>query len=213
MATMERSRRSEVADFWDRAVEEWLHTSDSDWLQRLRRRQNDDLARWFSSYDGAGRGAIELSHGLEAFAGDLRGIRNEPRIVTLALNPGVGYDRLLSRDGIWSRRCGVESYSRCFTRSPPAAPDEWYECHRKTSHFWDVLIQFTRRWLNDPKAGVRDILNFELYPWHSSSKSGGISTPPDLVSRYILQPITEIEVTHVFAFGADWFEVAKNLRA
>src|SRR5208337_3171932 len=98
---METIIRNEVADFWDNAVKEWLNSTDDDWLKRLRRRDsNDDLAQWFKSYSGP----LDISDGLEAFAGDLRGIKDEPRLVTLGLNPGVGYPELTSREGVWSKR-------------------------------------------------------------------------------------------------------------
>lgn len=210
---MSKTKRNEIADYWDDAVKEWLDINDGDWLKRLQGQNGkDDLARWFSSYVGAGDGAINLNHGLEAYAGDLRGNRSEPRIVTLALNPGVGYDELQCRDGVWSTRIAIEGYSNCFKRSPPADPSAWLKVHGKTSHFWDLLTLFAQRWLADPKANFSDILNFELYPWHSRSKTAGISTANDLVLRYIFEPVAEVDVSHVFAFGADWFEVARNLR-
>jgi len=136
---------------------------------------------------------------------------HEPRLVTLGLNPGVAYDEILSRCGIWTKRIAEQGYSYCFTRSPPTDPVVWRELHGTTSRYWDRLIKFAQRWLSDPNADVQDILNFELYPWHSKSLTAGIETPAYLVERYIFEPIAEIDVSEVFAFGAPWFKVAGNL--
>jgi hypothetical protein len=38
-----------------------------------------------------------------------------------------------------------------------------------------------------------------------------MDTPPDLVERYIFEPVAEINITHVFAFGAPWFSVSEKL--
>jgi hypothetical protein len=85
--------------------------------------------------------------------------------------------------------------------------------HGKTSAYWDRLIKFAQRWLHDPCADHNVILNFELYPWHSKSVTAGIDTPPDLAEHYIFEPIAEINVPQVFAFGAPWFEVGERLVA
>jgi len=210
---MEKVKRNEVADFWDNAVKEWLNSTDDDWLKRLRGSDDkDDLTKWFKSYNGA----LELSDGLEAFAGDLRGIKDEPRLVSLGLNPGVGYCELTSREGVWSKRIRNEGYSYCLTRGPATDPVEWLSVRAKygkgESPYWVKLINFVERWLPDPKAKVCDILNFELYPWHSESLTAGIETPASLVERYIFGPIAEIDVSYVFAFGAPRFRVATRLK-
>jgi hypothetical protein len=212
MTSMAKIKRNEIADFWDNAVNDWLgSTSDQDWLRRLRSKgSNDPLLRWFNSYNGQ----IDLNHGIESFSGDLRGKQNEPRLVVLGLNPGIAYDAILSRSGVWHQNI-IQSggYSFCFKRSPPADPDVWIALHGKTSAYWDRLIKFAQRWLRDPRADHNVILNFELYPWHSKSVTAGIDTPPDLAEHYIFEPIAEINVPQVFAFGAPWFEVGERLAA
>jgi hypothetical protein len=67
--------------------------------------------------------------------------------------------------------------------------------------------------LSDPEADFHDILNFELYPWHSKGLTAEIDTPPDLVERYVFDAIAEIGVPNVFAFGAPWFAVCEKLAA
>jgi hypothetical protein len=50
----------------------------------------------------------------------------------------------------------------------------------------------------------------ELYPWHSNSLSAGLSCPVDIVQRYVLQPLSELDVQSVFAFGRPWHHVASG---
>lgn len=74
------------------------------------------LDRWLVSYQGHGAGAVDLAHYPDPYVGDLRGLRSEPRLVVLGLNPGLGYDELQGPDGTWSQRTRELGYSRGFAQ-------------------------------------------------------------------------------------------------
>jgi hypothetical protein len=52
---------------------------------------------------------------------------------------------------------------------------------------------------------------FELFPWHSTAVTGPIRPPAWVIDEFLWQPITELGVDHVFAFGRPWEGVAKEL--
>src|SRR5262245_10998767 len=108
------SKREAVSQFWDDVIRAWM---------QLERFNSSDLDRWFKMYEGRERSAVNLMHYPDPFVGDLRGVRRTPRLVTLGLNPGVGYDELQSRTGLWARRIAeARGYSYCFGRSPAEDP-------------------------------------------------------------------------------------------
>ena len=163
------------------------------------------------SYPGKGAGAVDLGQYPDPWVGDLRGVRAEPRLVVLGLNPGVGYDALQGASGTWTERIRAEGYSRCLERSPAEDPSTWRAVHGRQSPYWVRMEKFAQRWVADPAAGHRDVLNFELYPWHSPKLTAGITSPADTVRELVLDPIAEVEVADVFAFGAPWFTVGQEL--
>lgn len=151
----ERSARKEVADFWDAALQAWIDGH---------RTVDSPLLEWMESYRGVGAGVVDLDHYPDPYIGDLRGLRREPRLVFLGLNPGIGYDTLQGPAGTWTQRIADLGYSKCFERSPAEDPKSWMALHHKKSVYWRNILAFTGRWLGDPSATVSDVLNFELYP-------------------------------------------------
>lgn len=198
---MTTTHRARVADFWDSALEDWM----------AERTPSEELRQWRDSYRGTGAGKVDDSCYPDPYVGDLRGLESEPEVVVLGLNPGVGYPPLQGRDGLWTRRIAEQGYSRCLTRSPAEDPDVWIDHHRGPSVYWRNLIRFSSRWLGRD-ATVSDILNFELYPWHSSKITGPMNPPVDLVDRYVWKPIEEVPTSVVFAFGTKWFDVCESLQ-
>ena len=136
----------------------------------------------------------------------------EPRLVFLGLNPGIGYDVLQGADGLWTKRIADIGYSRCFDRSPADDPESWIRLHRKPSRYWENIIRFTKRWLDAPSAGMPEILNFELYPWHSAKIVGYMKPPAQLLQQFVWNPVQETPVSAVFAFGKVWFGVCRELQ-
>jgi hypothetical protein len=196
------SARARVADIWDDVLADWLSG---------REHLSASLARWRASYQGTGKGAVDLEHYPDPYVGDLRGVEHEPRTVLLGLNPGVGYDSLQSMNGLWAQRIARSGYSYCFRRSPEEDPKAWRELHGKRSRYWLHRVLFAQRWLNDQHASVRDILNFELYPWHSYKVNAPLLPPPDLIEKFVWEPVRELAVPEVFAFGAPWFQACQGL--
>jgi hypothetical protein len=54
------------------------------------------------------------------------------------------------------------------------------------------------------------MLIFELYPWHSTAVTGPMRPPPDTITDFVWNPIGELPVRHVFAFGASWAKLATS---
>lgn len=194
--------RARIADFWDKALNEWIEGKPM---------TDPNLLRWQASYQGKGIGKVDLEHYPDPIVGDIRGIKHEPRLVLLGLNPGIGYDSLQSHDGLWTQRIAQLGYTNCLNRSPAADPESWKALHGKESPYWRNAISFTRRWLNDPSASIHDILNFELYPWHSRGVNGKMQPPTDLIQKYIWDAVQEMTMKEVFAFGKEWFKIADDL--
>lgn len=194
--------RARIADFWDRALTDWIKGEPL---------TNPDLIRWQASYQGKGIGKVDLEHYPDPIVGDIRSMQHEPRLVLLGLNPGIGYDSLQSHGGVWTQRIAQHGYTSCLDRSPAADPESWKALHGKESPYWRNAISFTRRWLDDPDATIHDILNFELYPWHSRGVNGKMQPPADLIQKYVWDAVREMKLREVFAFGKEWFKIAEDL--
>lgn len=198
------SHRARVADFWDDVLADW-HPGDA--------HLTPSLMRWYKSYAGKGDGAVDLSHYPDPYVGDLRGLRGEPRLVFLGLNPGIGYDALQGDTGTWTKRVRQVGYSHCFVRSPAEDAVTWKAMHGgKESIYWRNVVRFAQRWLDDNVVGVGDLLNLELYPWHSRKITGTMSPPVDLIDALVWQPVQEIPVNEVFAFGRVWLDICRDLK-
>ena len=68
-----------------------------------------------------------------------------------------------------------------------------------------------RRWLDDDSLDDGHPFTFELYPWHSKKVTGSRRPQPDIIESMVFEPISEMGVRHVFAFGAPWFHVLDSL--
>jgi hypothetical protein len=196
--------RQRVADFWDDHLAAWLDGHEA---------HTAELATWQSSYRGTGHGEVDLSCYPDPYTGDLRGRQREPRLVVLGLNPGVGYPELQGRQplGTWARRISESSYSACLDRIPHG-DQAWRAFHRRDSAYWTKLVNFAHRWTGEGQLEAADILNMELYPWHSKGIHGSAINPPaDVIDTFVWQPIAQTATDLVFAFGADWRRLCDQL--
>lgn len=164
------SCRTEVADFWDSVLEGWRADPELKDVPEV-------LREWRKSYAGE----VDLRHYPEGFVGDLRGEQREPRIVVLGLNPGIGYEPLTGAHGKWVQAIKEHSYSRSSQHRVPFENADWRKLHNgKDSLYWVRLINFARRWFGDDRAGVADVLNFEMFPFHSNNLKANIRPPMTL---------------------------------
>jgi hypothetical protein len=187
--------------FWDAHIEAWLEGGDP---------LPSSLKPWFDGYKGVGDGQPTLDGFPEPFHGDLLGQVCEPRMVVLGLNPGGFHARFQAHDGIFAdeiRRAG--NYSRWATTCPYDR-DPWIARMGINKYYRDRL-RFTQNWLEDAAADHRDLLIFELYPWHSKKIKGRMKPPPEIIDEFVWQPIAELPVQQVFAFGRPWDYLAGEL--
>ncbi|MGC4068440.1 MAG: hypothetical protein QM784_28100 [Polyangiaceae bacterium] len=205
------NHRNRVAELWDRYMAAWISGESAlkAWIDAQGAEVASDLATWQSSYSGTGRGALDLDCFPDPFTGDLRGVRCEPTLVVLGLNPGVGYPELHGREGKWTNRIRESTYSRCFERSPPGDMD-WIDLYGRESTYWRNLIAFGKRWCGHGFS-FQQLLNLELYPWHSNSLTAGLQCPPRIVERYVIQPLAEVNTNQIFAFGKPWLQICMGL--
>jgi hypothetical protein len=188
--------RQRVADVWDDVIARWLDGDTS---------LPDDLQRWRDAYSGE----VDYRWYPDPVVGDLRGEVAEPRLVVMGINPGVGHAELQARGGIWAERIRAQGYSRCLDRIAFDDP-AWLALHGRNSPYWANLMRFATRWIGEPLLPSQ-ILNFELYPWHSDRVEGRMDPPPDILDRYVWQPVAEVAVREVFAFGARWLDICTGL--
>ncbi|MDT0166660.1 hypothetical protein Q9R32_13955, partial [Actinotalea sp. AC32] len=194
--------RQRVSDEWDRVLAEWSGESYV---------FPPDLERWRQTYAGKGAGAVDLTCFPDPYVGDLRGVRQEvPRLVVLGLNPGVGQVALQGVHGAWTKAIKAEGYSCCTQRAPFGNAD-WLAVNGKPSTYWQRLVSFARRWVGDDAMDVDELLNMELYPFHSSKVTAKITPPPDVLLRYVWEPLGEMPGIDVFAFGAPWRDACDSM--
>jgi hypothetical protein len=198
---MTASARERVTAFWDVYIAAWLDGGD---------RLPAPLPDWFDSYVGVGPGEATRDGFPEPFQGDLLGLAHTPRMVVLGLNPGEYRPEFQARTSIFAdeiRRAG--SYSRWVMTCPYNRPP-WTDVMGPI-RYYRTRLQFTRNWLQDPTADDGDLLIFECYPWHSKSINAPLRPPPKVIEEFVWQPIAELPVQDVFAFGRPWDDLALAL--
>jgi hypothetical protein len=200
---MTTSARERVAAFWDAHIAAWLKGED-----QLPPR----LSGWFDSYVGVGPGEVTREGFPEPYHADLLGLEHTPRLVVLGLNPGEFRPRFQARDGIFAKEIEQHgSYSEWATTCPYNRPPWTRPDEMGRNRYYQARLQFTRNWLQEPGADHRDLLIFECYPWHSKSITAPLKPPPKDIEEFVWQPIAELPVQDVFAFGKPWDALAGAL--
>jgi hypothetical protein len=192
------SARQRVADFWDEVVNDFL----------------DDgfplpapLDRWILAYDGGGDGVVDRQAFPEPYGGPLVG---DARSVMLGLNPGVSYPAYQHRHGVLAEEIrAIGCFSEVF-RTHPVNREPWLTDIGPVGYLRN-RVAFMRRWLEDDSLSDGHLLTFELYPWHSKRVTAAMRPEPDIIESMVFEPISEIGVRHVFAFGAPWFHLLDGL--
>jgi hypothetical protein len=187
-----------IADFWDELTVEWLAGGDP---------LPDPLPDWYASYRGSGGGQAARDAFAEPYIGDLRGA---PRMVTLGLNPGSACLDFQGREGTFAREIRERGSYSAWAATSPYFSEEWSQAYGRNRYAWSRL-RFARDWLEDRELDVGELLTFELYPWHSARVTAPIRPPAEIVDRFIWQPLADIQVELVFAFGKPWLGVCNAL--
>ena len=192
------SARDEVATYWDETVHRWA-SGDHD--------LPDDLRRWLGSYSGAGVGAVDLSVFPEPYIGRLAGAH--PAMVMLGLNPGAPAPAFQGMGGIYTERIRESSY-RQWAAEGPYTDEAWESVNGRNKYQRDRLT-FARRFTRDESLTPSDLLFLELLPFHSKRVTAPIQPPPYLLERFIIEPLAELSVPNVFAFGKPWHRAAQAI--
>jgi len=187
-----------VADFWDAVTRQWLAGEDA---------LPDSLERWFASYSGRGAGRVTREAFAEPYGGDLRGT---PRFVTLGLNPGQAVLDFQARDGIFAKAIRKAGSYSAWAASHPYLGETWTRVHGR-NRYATARLRFARGWLGDSGLTPNELITLELYPWHSTRVTAPIVPPKDIVEEFVWQPLAEIPVDFVFAFGKPWLGACQAL--
>jgi 5-methylcytosine-specific restriction endonuclease McrA len=190
--------RGRIADFWDELTAAWLAGEDP---------LPDPLPRWYASYEGHGDGQVTRDAFAEPYVGDLRGT---PRIVILGLNPGRACLDFQGRDGIFACEIRERGSYSAWAATFPYLGEEWSRVNGRNRYAWSRL-HFAREWLQDQELAADRLLTLELYPWHSTRVTARIAPPAEIIETFVWQPLADIPVEIVFAFGKPWLRVCDAL--
>ena len=76
----------------------------------------------------------------------------------------------------------------------------------KNSHH-EPRMSFLRRWFGDDNILPKDRIDFELFPWHSQAVTSAMVPTHDIIREFIWEPLTELRVEFIFAFGRPWIDL------
>src|SRR4051812_36618216 len=163
--------RRELARFWDEQLARWFRGQAF----------APALERWRLAYDGE----VQEWAFPEPFVGDLLG---SPRIVLLANNPGVAHEELQTRTGVFAPEITEQGFTAWAATQPyEGADSEWEKRYGPIAHNRHRL-DFARRFLGDQSVRFDDLLNVELYPWHSLRLTHAICVQPQTLREFVLEP-------------------------
>jgi Domain of unknown function (DUF4268) len=168
------------------------------------------LRRWFDGYSGVGRGAVNAVATPEPYVGPLGVDRGVPRLVVLGLNPGRADLGFQGPGGVFAHEYQQLGGFSAWAVTEPYLRDPWRGAKGRNPYH-ENLRALARRWLDDPSVPSRDVLAFELYPWHSDAATAAMAPDADLIDEFIWRPISEIDVSEVIAIGSAWQCVGEGL--
>jgi hypothetical protein len=190
--------RTRMLDQWDRTIERWLEGTDD---------LPHGVAQWRESYHGRGDHAPTLDAMPEPFIGDWVA----PKFVVLGLNPGMADLGFQGRSGHFATEVANSGYSD-WAKTNPYASDPWVSA-KGLNRYGHARLKFAERWLGEPVSGD-ELLIVELYPWHSKSWDGSQFDPRacrDALREFVWDPLGEVRLDQIFAFGKSWLGVADRL--
>jgi hypothetical protein len=190
------ARRHAISQ-WDSRLKLWLDGDDE---------LPEPWNGWWLSYKGTGKGAPTRAAMPEPWTGSW----HNPRLVTFGLNPGLADLDFQGRSGVFANKIRqAGSYSEWAASDPYGSP-EW-EAKNGRNVFRARRLKFARSWLGDSTVEGRDVLTVEMYPWHSKLLNAVIRPPSETLSDFIWDPLSELRVPTVFAFGAGWVSACDAL--
>lgn len=189
----------ELVDYWDDHTEAWLNDDDP---------LPEPLKRWWESYQATGDGKPTRECFAEPYIGAFaRGVT----VAMLGLNPGQAFPELQARTGLFADEIrSVGSYSR-WAAPNPYLGDTWQQFANRRNRYHSARQRFAERWLDDPSQPAR-VLTLELYPWHSTRVTAAMSPPSKVINDFVWEPLADLQLDLVFAFGRPWVDVCERLK-
>jgi hypothetical protein len=156
-----------------------------------------------------GEGLVDADAMPEPYLGSL--IEGQSRAAFLALNPGRVHPGFQSRSGVFAGE--IEELGGSYTRWAATWPylrDPWLAENGSNRHH-TTRLAFLRTWADQADLPASAMVSFELFPWHSARVTASMSPDPALIGRFIWEPIADLKIPLVFAFGAPWFALLRSL--
>ena len=191
------SARERVAGFWDDVIGGWMAGADP---------MPDPLTSWFGGYQGHGVGAVTREAFAEPWVGPMLG---DPRLIVLGLNPGRADLDYQGRSGLFAEEMRNVSGFTEWAATAPYSREPWIKTHGP-NRYHDQCASFARRFYDDSEIAAEHVLAMELYPWHSTSVTGAMSAPRDVLDSMVWAPLAEVDLGEIFAFGRPWVGVAED---
>lgn len=168
------------------------------------------LAGWMAAYRGRGDGAVDVDDLPEPYLGP---VGPRPKAVLLALNPGRADLTFHGRRGVFAEEIRQLGSYGAWAATWPYLRDPWVAQKGANLHH-ERRLAFLRHWFDEPGLTAAEMVSFELFPWHSSRINGAMRVDAALVREFIWEPLDDLGVPLVFAFGVRWFALveALNLR-
>lgn len=124
--------------------------------------------------------------------------------------PGRACFDFQGRDGIFAREIRERGSYSAWAATSPYLGEEWSRINGRNRYAWSRL-RFAREWLEDQELAADQLLTLELYPWHSTRVTAPIAPPTEIIEDFVWQPLADIDVDFVFAFGKPWLRVCDAL--
>lgn len=164
------------------------------------------LLAWSRSYKGAGEGTVQLDAFPEPYIGNLA--TDTPSMVLLGLNPGQADLTFQGPEGTFTQEIATRSY-RHWAAGGPYTRAAWEKTNGHNVYHRN-RVAFARRWHGNETVSPESLLGVELFPWHSRRVTAAMRPPLDVLREWVWEPLAQIDVPHVFAFGKPWLAAAET---
>lgn len=128
----------------------------------------------------------------------------------LGLNLGQACLDFQGRNGIFAREIRERGSYSDWAATSRYLGEEWLRVYGRIRYV-DSRLRFAREWLQDQAFAADQLLTLELYPWHSARVTAPIRPPAEIIEEFVWEPLADIDVELVFAFGKPWLGVCDVL--